>query len=40
MNIIEKIVVNGKAEELGKIVSFYENLVSKRKESEENVKKR
>nr|DAQ18352.1 MAG TPA: hypothetical protein [Caudoviricetes sp.] len=39
MNVIEEVVVNGKAEELSKIVSFYENLVSNRKESEENVKK-
>ena len=38
MNVVEKIVVNGKAEELSKIVSFYENLVSNRKENEENVK--
>lgn len=37
MNIIEEIVSNGKAVELGKIVSFYENLVSNRKENEENV---
>lgn len=40
MNIIEEIVNNGKSEELDKIVSFYENLVSNRKENEENVKKR
>lgn len=39
MNVIEEIVVNGKFEELSKIVSFYENLVSNRKESEKNVKK-
>lgn len=39
MNVIEEVVVNGKAEELSKIVSFYENLVSNRKESEKNVKK-
>ena len=39
MNVIEEVVVNGKAEELSKIVSFYENIVSNRKESEENVKK-
>lgn len=39
MNIIEEIASNGKSEELDKIVSFYENLVSNRKESEENVKK-
>lgn len=39
MNIIEEIVSNGKPEELDKIVSFYENLVSNRKENEENVKK-
>lgn len=37
MNVIEEIVVNGKAEELSKIVSSYERLVSNRKESEENV---
>lgn len=37
MNVIEEIVNNGKSEELDKIVSFYENLVSNRKESEENV---
>lgn len=37
MNVIEEIVTNGKAEELDKIVSFYENLVSNRKETEENV---
>lgn len=37
MNVIEEIVVNGKSEELDKIVSFYENLVSNRKENEENV---
>lgn len=40
MNVIEEIVNNGKLEELDKIVSFYENLVSNRKENEENVKKR
>lgn len=39
MNVIEEIVNNGKSEELDKIVSFYENLVSNRKENEENVKK-
>ena len=38
MNIIEEIASNGKAEKLEKIVSFYENLVSNRKENEENVK--
>ena len=37
MNVIEEIVANGKAEELDKIISFYENLVSNRKENEENV---
>lgn len=37
MNVIEEIVKNGKSEELDKIVSFYENLVSNRKENEENV---
>lgn len=37
MNVIEEIVINGKSEELDKIVSFYENLVSNRKENEENV---
>lgn len=40
MNVVEEIAKGGKSEELDKIVSFYENLVSKRKESEENVKKR
>ena len=40
MNVIEEIVVNGKAEELGNLVSFYENLVSNRKDTTKNVKER
>ncbi len=40
MNIIEEIASNGKAEKLEKIVSFYENLVSNRKEKTKNVKER
>lgn len=40
MNIIKNIVLNGKAEELNKIVSSYERLVSNRKEKQKNVKKR
>ena len=40
VNIIKNIVVNGKAEELNKIVSSYERLVSNRKEKQKNVKKR
>lgn len=40
MNVIEEIVTNGKAEELDKLVSSYEQLVSNRKENKKNVKKR
>lgn len=39
MSIIEEIASNGKAEKLEKIISFYENLVSNRKEKQKNVKK-
>lgn len=35
--MIEEIVSNGKLKELDKIVSFYENLVSNRKEKAKNV---
>lgn len=34
MNIVEEIAKGGKLEELDKIISFYENLVSNRKENE------
>lgn len=37
MNVIEEIVNNGKSEELSKLVSDYEQLVSKRKEKQKNV---
>lgn len=40
MNVIEEIVNNDKSEELDKIVSSYEQLVSNRKENGKNVKKR
>lgn len=40
MNVIEDIVKNGKTEELEKIVSSYEQVVSNRKENGKNVKKR
>ena len=37
MNVIEEIVNNVKSEELSKLVSDYEQLVSKRKEKQKNV---
>lgn len=40
MNIVEEIAKGGKLEELEKLVSDYEQLVSNRKETGKNVKKR